>query len=163
MRYRQLASGLVMSFVLVSSAALAAGGGGGGAGGAEDAAKADPQYQQALALIKAHEYAKAIPVLNAYAARTGADADVENYLGYANRKAGNLDAAFTHYNRALTLNPKHKGVHEYIGEAYLMSGNLPKAEEHLKVLDRLCTFSCEEYRDLKASITAYKTKQTATK
>jgi Flp pilus assembly protein TadD len=163
MRYGQLATSLVISMVLASSAALAAGGGGGGAGGAEETVKADPQYQQALALIKAHEYAKAIPVLNAYAARTGADADVENYLGYANRKAGNLDAAFTHYNRALTLNPKHKGVHEYIGEAYLMAGNLPKAEEHLKVLDRLCTFSCEEYRDLKASITAYKSKQAATK
>ena len=161
MHYGHLASGLVISLLL--SSALAAGGSGGGAGGAEDAVKADPQYTQALQLIQAHEYAKAIPILNAYAARTGADADVENYLGYANRKAGNLQTAFTHYNKALTLNPKHKGAHEYIGEAYLMSGNLPKAEEHLKVLDRLCTFSCEEYRDLKASIAAYKSKQTATK
>ena len=162
MRYGQLALGLVIS-VFVNTAALAAGGSGGGAGGAEETAPKDPQYVQALELIKAHQYAKAIPVLNAYAARTAPDADVENHLGYAHRKAGNVQAAFTHYNRALTLNPKHRGVHEYIGEAYLMSGNLAKAEEHLKVLDRLCTLSCEEYRDLKASIATYKSKQTATK
>jgi len=162
MRYGQLALGLVIS-VLVNTAAVAAGGSGGGAGGAEETTAKDPQYVQALELIKAHQYAKAIPVLDAYVARAGSDADAENHLGYAHRKAGNLPAAFTHYNRALTLDPKHKGVHEYIGEAYLMSGNVAKAEEHLKVLDRLCTFSCEEYRDLKASIAAYKAKQMATK
>jgi predicted Zn-dependent protease len=161
MRYGQLALGLVIS-VLVNTVAVAAGGSGGG-GGAEETAAQDPQYTQALAMIRAHEYAKAIPVLNAYAARSPADADVENYLGYANRKAGNLPAAFTHYKRALTLNPKHRGVHEYIGEAYLMQGNLAKAEEHLKELDGLCTFSCEEYRDLKAAIATYKAKQTAAK
>ncbi len=144
--------------------AWAAGGGGGG-GGDEEAprVKADPQYSQALELIKAHEYSKAIPLLNAYVARAGDSADAQNYLGYANRKAGNLSAAFTHYNKALVLNPRHRGVHEYIGEAYLMSGNLPKAEEHLKVLDGLCNLSCEEYRDLKSSIAAYKSKQTAAK
>ncbi|MDB5872531.1 MAG: tetratricopeptide repeat protein [Ramlibacter sp.] len=151
--------------VLISSAALAAGGDGGSAGGADGAtgAKADPQYSQAVALIQAHEYAKAIPLLNAYVSRAGNDADAYNYLGYASRKSGDVQSAFTYYNKALAINPKHRGVHEYIGEAYLMTGNLPKAEEHLKVLDGLCRFSCEEYRDLKASIASYKSKQTAAK
>jgi len=31
----------------------------------------------------------------------------------------------------LQLNPRHRGAHEYIGEAYLMANNLNKAEEHL--------------------------------
>ena len=102
---------------------------------------------------------KAIGLLDAYVARAGSqDADAQNWLGYANRKAGNLPAAFTHYERALALNPKHRGVHEYMGEAYLMANNLPKAEEHLKTLDGLCFFSCEEYRELKASIDSYKAK-----
>jgi len=159
MRYFSL--GFVIA-VVFSSAALAAGGGGGGGGGTEaTATPADPQYTEAVAAIKAHEYAKAIPLLTAYVSRVSNDADAENYLGYASLKTGDLPAAFTHYNRALALNPKHRGVHEYIGEAYLMTGNLPKAEEHLKVLDRLCVFSCEEYRDLKAAIASYKANPTA--
>jgi hypothetical protein len=34
--------------------------------------------------------------------------------------------------------------------------NLPKAEEHLARLDKLCFFSCEEYRDLKKAVEQYK-------
>ena len=118
----------------------------------------DPQYTEAVAAIKADQYAKAIPLLQAYVARKGDDANAENYLGYAHRKTGDVTAAFVHYRRALSIDPKHRGAHEYIGEAYLMTGDLPKAEEHLKVLDGLCTFSCGEYRDLKAAIAAYKAK-----
>ena len=152
------------AFVLCISLAGAAWSAGGGGGDTEaPRTQADPQYSQAIELIRQHEYAKAIPLLNAYVARAGDSADAQNYLGYASRKSGNLQAAFTHYNKALALNPKHRGAHEYIGEAYLMSDNLPKAEEHLKVLDGLCTFSCEEYRDLKSSIAAYKAKKTATR
>jgi tetratricopeptide (TPR) repeat protein len=71
---------------------------------------------------------------------------------------GNLDAAFKYYERALDINPKHRGAHEYVGETYLLANNLPKAEEHLAALDKLCFFSCEEYRDLKAAIADYKEK-----
>lgn len=34
--------------------------------------------------------------------------------------SGQLDLAFKHYQRALQLDPRHLGAHEYIGEAYLM-------------------------------------------
>jgi predicted Zn-dependent protease len=157
MRYSSL--GVVIA-VVFSSSAIADGGGGGG-GSETTTVPADPQYTEAVAAIKSHQYAKAIPLLTAYVGRVSNDADAENYLGYASRKTGDLPAAFTHYNRALSLNPKHRGVHEYIGEAYLMTGNLAKAEEHLKALDRLCTFSCGEYRDLKAAIASYKANPTA--
>ena len=157
---RYLSLGFVIA-VLFSSSVFAAGGGGGGGGTEAAAPPADPQYTEAVAAIKAHQYAKAIPLLTAYVARVPDDANAENYLGYASRKTGDLPAAFTHYNRALELNPKHRGVHEYIGEAYLMTGNLAKAEEHLKVLDRLCVLTCEEYRDLKAAIASYKANPTA--
>ena len=55
-------------------------------------------------------------------------------------------------NEALRIDPKHRAAHEYLGEAYLMSGNLAKAKEHLAQLDRLCTFGCEEYSKLKAAV-----------
>ena len=56
----------------------------------------------------------------------------------------------------LEIDPKHRGAHEYIGEAYLMVKNLARAEEHLAALDRICLLPCEEYTDLKAKVAAYK-------
>ena len=70
--------------------------------------------------------------------QSSGDANAHNLLGFAYRKTGNLDAAFKHYSTALRLNPDHRGAHEYNGEAYLMVKDLAEAEEHLRVLDRLC-------------------------
>ena len=36
-----------------------------------------------------------------------------------------------------------------------MVGDLPKAKEHLAALDKLCFFTCAEYRDLKKAIERY--------
>jgi lipoprotein NlpI len=66
-----------------------------------------------------------------------------------------MNLVFKHYNQALSLDPKHRGAHEYIGEAYLMVKNSAKAKEHLAQLDKLCLFSCQEYTDLKNAIAAY--------
>ena len=118
----------------------------------------DTDYENGMKAIKAQNWKAAIEYFNRVATREPANADVQNELGYAWRKSGNLDLAFKHYDEALRLNPKHKGAHEYIGEAYLMAGNLPKAEEHLAALDKICTFSCDEYRDLKKAIENYKEK-----
>ena len=118
-----------------------------------------PELVAGKAAIEAKDWKKAIDNLSLAAAREPANADIQNFLGYANRKSGNLEAAFKHYNEALKLDPKHRGAHEYIGEAYLMAGNPAKAEEHLAALDKLCLFSCEEYRDLKKSIADYKAKK----
>jgi len=106
--------------------------------------------------IEAKDWNGAIQSLTAAAARDGRNADVQNLLGYAYRNTGQLDAAFKHYQLALKLDPRHLGAHEYIGEAYLMANNPAKAEEHLARLDKLCFFSCDEYRDLKKAIEDYK-------
>jgi hypothetical protein len=66
-----------------------------------------------------------------------------------------MNVVFKHYNQALAIDPKHKGAHEYIGEAYLMVKNVAKAKEHLAQLDKLCFFSCAEYTDLKNAIATY--------
>jgi hypothetical protein len=54
------------------------------------------------------------------------------------------------------LNPRHRGAHEYIGEAYLMVHDLPKAEEHLAALQQICLVPCEEHADLAKAIAAYR-------
>ena len=66
-------------------------------------------------------------------ARNPSNADYHNLYAYSIRKGANPDMnlVFKHYNEALRLDPRHRGAHEYIGEAYLMVGNLPKAKEHL--------------------------------
>jgi len=98
----------------------------------------------------------AIAALSSAALRDTRNADIQNYLGYAYRNAGQLDAAFRHYERALTLSPRHRGAHEYVGEAYLIVNNLAKAEEHLAALQQICLIPCEEFEELKEKIEAYK-------
>jgi Flp pilus assembly protein TadD len=126
------------------------------------AAPRDPDYENGKKAIESKNWQLALEQFSRAAARDPNNADIHNYLGYVYRKSGNLDAAFKSYGEALRLDPKHKGAHEYIGEAYLMVNNLAKAEEHLAALDRICFFSCEEYRDLKKEIEEYK-KRSASK
>jgi len=92
--------------------------------------------------------------------KTPNNADYHNLLAYSIRKGPDPDMSkvFQHYNEALRIDPKHKQAHEYLGEAYLMVGNLPKAKEHLAQLDKLCLFSCSEFRDLKKAIADYEAK-----
>src|SRR6266850_2444098 len=122
------------------------GGGGSGALGGAPAKPEDPQYTAA---------AKAIPLLEGVVSRDDKNADAYNWLGYATRKNGNPSASLPLYQKALAIDPKHRGAHEYIGEAYLMLDNLPKAKEHLSALNSLCMITCGEYRDLKRAVEAY--------
>ena len=86
------------------------------------------------------------------------NADWNNLMGYSHRKAKTPDypAAERYYDEALRIDPKHRGALEYSGEMYLVLGDLPRAETRLAALDKVCTFGCEEYTDLKKSIAAYK-------
>ena len=126
----------------------------------------DPDYTAAVQAIKTSQYQAAIPLLEKVVQRDGSNADAYNWLGYATRKNGNPSGALPYYEKALAIDPKHRGAHEYIGEAYLMLDNLPKAKDHLRTLDKLCFFPCSEYSDLKKAVEAYektggKTKPTA--
>src|SRR5262245_29905599 len=116
----------------------------------------DPDVASGKRAIEAQNWKAAVDSFSRVAAREPNNADVQNLLGYSWRKSGNLDQAFKYYNEALRLDPGHKGAHEYIGEAYLMVNNLPKAEEHLARLDKLCFFPCSEFRELKSAVEKYK-------
>jgi len=116
----------------------------------------DPDYAVGKAAITAKNWEVAIRSLSSAALRDTRNADIQNYLGYAYRQTGQLELAFKHYRRALELNPRHRGAHEYAGEAYLMVNDLAKAEEHLTALQQICLIPCEEYEDLKKTIAAYR-------
>jgi Flp pilus assembly protein TadD len=128
--------------------------------GAETEATDDPNALEGKKAIEAQDWKRAIDLLGKAAATDPNNAEVRNWLGFAQRKSGNLDAAFAAYNEALKLNPQLKAAHEYIGEAYLQTGEVGKAEQHLAELQRLCTpIPCEEYKDLRRALDEYKKKK----
>jgi tetratricopeptide (TPR) repeat protein len=117
---------------------------------------ADPDFAEGRKAIDARNWPVAIDLFQKVVAKDAKNADAFNWLGFAQRNQGDYDKAFAAYGKALELDPKHRGAHEYIGEAYLKVKNLEKAEEHLKRLDALCTFGCAELTELKTKIAAYK-------
>ena len=121
----------------------------------------DPALEQARAAIGKQDWAGAQAVLREAVARNPQSADYHNLYAYSMRKGANpaMDLVFRHYNEALRIDPKHRAAHEYLGEAYLMTGNVPKAKEHLARLDDLCTFGCAEYTKLKREVAAYEQQQ----
>lgn len=116
----------------------------------------NPDFAQGKRAVEARDWKAAIKWLTAAEQRTSRNADIQNYLGFAYRNDGQLDASFRHYQQALNIDPRHRGAHEYIGEAYLLTGNLAKAEEHLAALKRVCPRVCEEYDDLSKKIADYR-------
>lgn len=119
-------------------------------------AQLDPDFAAGKKAIESKDWNAAIKSLSSAALRDTRNADIQNYLGFAYRNAGDLPAAFRHYERALVLSPRHRGAHEYVGEAYLIAGNLAKAEEHLAKLREICLVPCEEYDDLRKKVEEYR-------
>ena len=143
---------------LASTSAWAAGGG----GDAVPARPVDPVIEKTQAAIAKRDWKQAQDVTREALSKNPANADYHNLYAYSVRMGENpaMDVVFKHYNEALRLDAKHRGAHEYLGEAYLMTGNLVKAKEHLRVLDNLCFLPCKEYSMLKQAVAEYETKQT---
>jgi Flp pilus assembly protein TadD len=125
--------------------------------GAEEEDSANADWLAGKRAVEAQDWKAATAALSKAASAEPNNADIQNWLGFAQRKLGNMGAAFAAYETALKLNPKLKQAHEYIGEAYLQVNDLPRAEQHLAELQRLCSpIPCEEYKDLKRAVDAYK-------
>lgn len=141
--------------LFAAPAVLAAGGG--DEPRAVTAQPADPVIEKVLAANAQRDWGASQDLLREALTRNPGNADYHNLYAYAIRKGTNpsLDLVFRHYNEALRINPEHRGAHEYLGEAYLMVGNVAKAKEELATLDRLCFFGCEEYTMLKQAVAAY--------
>jgi hypothetical protein len=121
----------------------------------------DPVLERAAAASDRKDWTGAQAILKDGLARTPGNAEYHNLYAYNLRKGPNPDMSlvFKHYNEALRIEPKHRGANEYLGEAYLMVGNLPKAKEQLAALDKICLLSCKEYGELKKSIADYEAKR----
>ena len=112
-----------------------------------------PDLTSVRAKIKVKDYAAALADLRDIAEDIQ-QADVYNLLGFTLRKTGDFKTSLTYYTKALELEPDHKAAREYLGELYVETGNMEKAEEQLAVLNRLCPGGCEEREDLQKAINA---------
>jgi Flp pilus assembly protein TadD len=122
--------------------------------------KSDPVWlTEAKASIKSEKYDQAAKQLQA--ANETNSADWNNLLAYSLRKKQppDLVGAEKYYQASLKIDPKHRGALEYYGELKLMNNDLLGAEALLARLDKICTFGCEEYSDLKSAIKKYKSKK----
>lgn len=122
--------------------------------------KSDPAWlTESRTSIKAEKYDQAIKQLQA--ANDTSSADWNNLMGYSLRKKQppDLVGAEKYYQAALKIDPNHRGALEYYGMLKLINNDLTGAEALLARLDKVCTFGCEEYSDLKAAIQKYKSKK----
>ena len=75
--------------------------------------------------------------------------DILNYMGYTSRKIGNFEQAEKFYLTGLSIKPDHNGINEYLGELYVQTNRIDKANERLDILKNC---NCEEYKELELII-----------
>lgn len=150
---------LALALALAGGSALAAGSSPSPSPAPSPASSGPSQYEQAVQKIEAQDYDGAIPLLEGVTTQQPNNADAWNYLGFAYRSVERYDEAFAAYNKALLINPRHIGANEYMGELYLLTGDVDSAEQMLQVLaNSNCASSCEEHDELAAKIAEYKQK-----
>ncbi len=106
-------------------------------------------------LIDQERFDQAIEKLDQALEKSPEDADILNLMAYSQRKLKRYDVALVYYQKALSIEPDHRGANEYLGELYLQLGQLDKARERLAILDKECFFGCREFDQLERAIAEY--------
>ena len=159
---KNLTSSLII-LILILSNSYAAGSGDSGS------SKTKTQYDMAVSHIKAAKnfeeknkiekakkrYQKAQKLLLQSNKKFPNKANTLNYLGFTTRKLGDYENGEKYYLQGLKIDPKHKGINEYLGELYVATNRHNLAVERLGVLEGC---NCEEYDQLKAVIAGEKSK-----
>ena len=112
----------------------------------------DDMLSTIQALVEQQQYSAAIESLKTALVSNPDDADAWNLLGYAQRNIGELKAAETAYQKALKLDPDHKGALEYQGELFVQQGKLVPATANRDRLAELCPSGCKELEDLNEAL-----------
>jgi Flp pilus assembly protein TadD len=100
-------------------------------------------FELAKKSIAARQWSKAVDQLKITVSKNPKDADAWNLMGYSYRWLGQFEQSFSAYDKALALDPNHKGALNYSGIAYIKSGQKDKAAAQLKKLKAVCA-KCEE-------------------
>ncbi|MFL2889722.1 MAG: tetratricopeptide repeat protein [Pelagibacteraceae bacterium] len=152
----------IISFSLITQLAYSAGDGNG-------SASENSYYDDAVKLVKRAGklekknkpekakklYSEAFKKLNKSYKSDKKNPDILNYMGFTSRKIGKFEEAEDYYLKGLSLSPKHNGINEYLGELYVQTNRIDKANERLAVLKNC---NCDEYQDLELIIKTKGTK-----
>lgn len=159
---------LVLLFILsLNNQAFTAGGDSSGGGSGDSSSTS--LYDQAVKLVKRAGklekkdkdekakklYSQAFKKLNTAYTSDNKNPDILNYMGFTSRKTGNFKEAENYYLKGLDIDPKHNGINEYLGELYVQTNRIDKANERLAVLKNC---NCEEYQELELIIKTRGTK-----
>ena len=140
----------------MTSTLFAAGGDGGGSSDAS-------LYDEAVKLVKRAGklerkekldkakklYSQAFSKLEKAHKKNKKDPDILNYMGFTSRKVGNFEIAEKFYLQGLSIKPNHNGINEYLGELYVQTNRIDKANERLAILKNC---NCDEYKELELII-----------
>ena len=140
----------------MTSTLFAAGGDGGGSSDAS-------LYDEAVKLVKRAGklerkerldkakklYSQAFSKLEKAHKKNKKDPDILNYMGFTSRKVGNFEIAEKFYLQGLSIKPNHNGINEYLGELYVQTNRINKANERLAILKNC---NCDEYKELELII-----------
>ena len=107
----------------------------------------NPVPSKITRLIESEQYDRAIKELTYFLRRERKSADGWNWLGYSQRSVGDFEGALKSYTKALKIDRQHLGANEYLGELYVMQGDMDSAREQLVKLEDYCG-DCDEYRKL---------------
>tara|TARA_E500000331_G_scaffold136895_1_gene133638 strand:- start:116 stop:598 length:483 start_codon:yes stop_codon:yes gene_type:complete len=153
---------IIICSLLINNYALAAG------SDSSESSK-DSMYEEAVKMIKragklekkennekANKlYKKAFQKLDKAYKKDKKNPDILNYMGYTSRKSGNFEDAEKFYLKGLSLDPKHNGINEYLGELYVQTNRIDKANERLEILKNC---NCKEFQELELIIKTRGTK-----
>ena len=139
-------STLFIAVVIISGNGVAAGGN----------YSSDFDVRPIIKMIEQKQFLDAIDELHYELDNDPDNADILSLLGYSYRKTQNYDNAMTFYEWALNTKPDHLGANEYLGELYLETDRLDKAEQQLEILSNICSPDCKEYKMLKKAIDTHK-------
>ncbi len=152
---------ILLSCILLTTNLMAAGGDGGGS--SMNGSSKESLYKDAVKLIKRAGkfekkektdkakklYSQAFEKLEKALKTDKKNPDVLNYMGFTSRKIGNFEKAEEFYLKGLSIKPNHNGINEYLGELYVQTNQIDKANERLEVL-KGC--NCKEYGELELII-----------
>ena len=128
-----------------------------------DSSQKDTLYEDAVKLVKRAGklekkektdkakklYSKAFNKLEKAHKSDKKNPDILNYMGFTTRKIGNFEQAEKFYLEGLKIKPNHNGINEYLGELYVQTNRIDKANERLAVLKNC---NCDEYKELELII-----------
>ena len=152
---------LIFSILLITNSFAA----GGDSGGSSDASLYDDavklvkragKLEKKNNLNKANKlYSQAFTKLEKALKKDKKNPDILNYMGFTSRKTGNFEIAEKFYLQGLNINPNHNGINEYLGELYVQTNRIDKANERLEVLKNC---NCKEFGELELIIKTRGTK-----